>query len=417
MPTRTSPDAELTLTSPATTASIDTSPLAVFAFASPSAAAIDTSPLAVFAESVPRTRPRSMSPDAVFTDVRPPTSPELMSPLAPLKLRSPVTVSNFASPDAVATSAPARVPATLRSADFVRAFSDDPSGHVTEQEIPPPPRRPEMLKPPRRWGTWITSSRPRSSTVAASTSSCAVASCAISSTSAPPEPPASIRMSPLASSMFSCSGPSVWNVFFMRVPPLALDVAGQPLAADLRGPRLGGTRDRADQPGVRRDSFAVGCALDRGLERLGKPQADASRQLFAGRRTRLGSRVVDVHELRLLACEPDFDMARGQLRRQLERGLRQQVEHPEAEVCGQRVTEAAGDQARPFVAELGDALQVFAEPFQHDGQIHVDIIMTSLSTSVKHQTSIALTREPQSGPERREPGDAGLSIKHRSVRF
>ena len=79
-------------------------------------------------------------------------------------------------------------------------------------------------------------------------------------------------------------------------------------------------------------------------------------------------------------------MAGGELGRDLQRRLRQQVEDLEAEVGAEDVAEALGDLCRPFVSEVGDRLQVVAEAVDHECQIHDDITMTSLPMSVKcHQ--------------------------------
>ena len=73
----------------------------------------------------------------------------------------------------------------------------------------------------------------------------------------------------------------------------------------------------------------------------------------------------------------------GELGRNLERRLRQQVEDPESEAGAEDVAEPLGDLCRPFVSEVGDRLQVVAEAVDHECQIHDDITMTSQSMSVK----------------------------------
>ena len=78
-------------------------------------------------------------------------------------------------------------------------------------------------------------------------------------------------------------------------------------------------------------------------------------------------------------------MAGGQLRGQLHRSLREQVEQLQPQVGTERLGQALGDLHGPFVAELAEVLEVLLEAVEHDGQIHDDVTMTSNSTSVKHQ--------------------------------
>ena len=72
--------------------------------------------------------------------------------------------------------------------------------------------------------------------------------------------------------------------------------------------------------------------------------------------------------------------------------LREEVEQLQPQVRAERLAEAPRDLRRALVAELGEPLQVFLEPLEHDGQIHDDITMTSLTTSVKcqprHQSAV-----------------------------
>jgi hypothetical protein len=147
--------------------------------------------------------------------------------------------------------------------------------------------------------------------------------------------------------------------------------------------------DRAHEPGVRRDTFAGSRPLDRRLERLRQAQADPRGELLTDRPgTLVGG--IDEDELGLLAGEANLDVAGRQLRVELERGLREQVEELQAQVRAQCVAEPAGDLRRPFVAELGEALQVVLEPFEDDRQIPRDSTMTSLATSVKHQVDVLM---------------------------
>src|SRR5262249_11374986 len=138
---------------------------------------------------------------------------------------------------------------------------------------------------------------------------------------------------------------------------LTLGVAGQTLAGEPRRAGLGLPRDRADEPGVRRDALARGGLLDRRLERLGQPQAEAGRELLARDSGVLGG-LVDEHELGLLAGQADLDVAGGELRGELERRLAEQVEQLQAQIRGERVAEPLGDPRGALVAELAEALQV-----------------------------------------------------------
>src|SRR4029079_13041523 len=106
----------------------------------------------------------------------------------------------------------------------------------------------------------------------------------------------------------------------------ALPAPGQP-AGDLRGgSERQAARERLDDPGVQRDPVLGGGRLQRGLQGIRQPQRDpgGQRRLLAGR---LGGGLVGhVHERRLLAGEPELDMAAGELGADLERGLGQQSE-------------------------------------------------------------------------------------------
>ena len=119
-------------------------------------------------------------------------------------------------------------------------------------------------------------------------------------------------------------------------------------------------------------AFSTAPLSDSGRRRL--IRADSSSPTGAG--ALAGG--VDEDELGLLPGEPHLDVAGGQLRVELERGLREQVEQLQPQIRAERLAEAPGDLRRPLVAELGEAVQVFLEPFEDDGQIHDDITMTSL---------------------------------------
>src|ERR687888_1097577 len=150
----------------------------------------------------------------------------------------------------------------------------------------------------------------------------------MSSTSTRPSSVGSTSMSPLGMRRSSVTGPAVSNVLCIWLL-LALGIARQALAGDvcLGGTRLGRACDRADEPRVGGDALAGSGPLDRVLQRVGKAQRDARRQLLAGHARLAGG--LDVDELRLLPGEPDLDVPVRQLRGELDRGLREDVEELE----------------------------------------------------------------------------------------
>ena len=118
------------------------------------------------------------------------------------------------------------------------------------------------------------------------------------------------------------------------------------------------------------------------LEGLGEAQADPRRELFAGHARGLAGDV-DEHELGLLAGEANLDVAGGQLRGQLHRRLREQVEQLQPQAGAECLGQPLRDLRRPLVAELSEVLEILLEALEHDGQIHDDVTMTSTTTSVK----------------------------------
>src|SRR5205823_14036813 len=125
-----------------------------------------------------------------------------------------------------------------------------------------------------------------------------------------------------------------------------------------------------------------GSTHDSPLHMYHDAQAEARRLHHADSAGSLAGRL-DEDELGPLSGEADLDVAGGQLRVELDGRLREQVEQLQPQVRAERLTEPPGHLCRPLVPELGEALQVFLEPFQHDRQIHRDITMTSVSASVK----------------------------------
>src|SRR5215203_4212748 len=382
-----SPDTDCVLTFPTETASWCWSPLTVTTRLSPAASPISTSPETALTLIVPPTKPSLTSPEAVFAVRSPLTWPASMSPLAVFTIRSPPAWRTWTSPEAVLTATSPSGPRVETSADFVRASRLDVAGHRTRQVIPWRPKKNPMLKPRPFDGMSTRSESPRKSIRAASTSACDSSSSAVSSSSTRPSSVASTMTSPDGIRRSSDTGPDVSKVFCMS-SSLALGVAGQALAGHVGlAARLGGARDRADEPRVRRDGLAGGGLLDRGLQRLREAQADPGGELLA-RHPGLAAGGVDVDELRLLAREANLDVARRELRRHLDGSQRKDVEQLQPEVRAEDVGEAAGDRCGALVAELRGRLQVFLERFEDQRQIHRDITMTSVLALVKQHVRI-----------------------------
>src|SRR5918911_5194671 len=97
-------------------------------------------------------------------------------------------------------------------------------------------------------------------------------------------------------------------------------VAPQPVAgpAGARRPAGDGPGEGADEPRVHRDAVAGRGRLDRRLQRLGEAQRDADAERVFGRGRGLLRRVLDVDERRVLAGEPNLDMALGELAAELQ---------------------------------------------------------------------------------------------------
>src|SRR5215210_995263 len=379
-----SPETDCAVTLPADTAWWFWSPLTVTIRASLYDSPTRTSPETALMFAVPPTKPIFTSPDAVFTVASPPTWSASTSPLALLTTRSCVTSRSSTSPEAVETTASRSGPRAVTSADFVRASRLDEAGQRTRHEIPWRPKKRPMPKARLLDGTSTTSWSPRRSTRAASTIACDSSSWATRSTSTRPSSVGSTTISPDGIRRSSETGPSVSNVFCISLL-LTPGVAGEALAGALRmGAGLARAGDRPDEPRVRRDALAGGGVLDRGLQRLRQAEADARRKLLAGH-ARVPAGGVDVDELGLLAREPHLDVTRGKLRRQLDGGLREDVEELQAQVRAQELGEPARDGARALVAQLGGGLQIVLERLEDERQIHRDITMTSHVALVKQQ--------------------------------
>src|SRR5262245_25687930 len=138
-------------------------------------------------------------------------------------------------------------------------------------------------------------------------------------------------------------------------PCSALAVAGHAAAATVErsaGAALDRPSDRPDEPRVHGDALACGSLLHRALQALGDAQRDARGELLAGAAV-VSPLLLDVHELGVLAREANLDVAGRELGRDLERGLREHVEHPEAERRAEHLAEAPGDAGGPLVTQLG----------------------------------------------------------------
>ena len=96
------------------------------------------------------------------------------------------------------------------------------------------------------------------------------------------------------------------------------------------------------------------------------------------RRCLPGRLVLDVHEDRLLAREPDVDAPARKLGADLVRRLLEHLEEPEAERRRQRSGEAGGGLGDRVVADGGDRLEVCLQRLDVWRNLHRDIIMTSL---------------------------------------
>src|SRR5581483_5593952 len=169
----------------------------------------------------------------------------------------------------------------------------------------------------------------------------------------------------------------------------ALRVTGHP-PADASGRRGGGARraaERPDDPRVDGNALAGGGKLDVELERLAQAQRDAcARCVVAGRRRCSGlGLVLDVDERGLLTCQPDLDMAGRELRRDLERGLAEQVEEPKAGGSPEGLAQPLGCVRDGLVAERGHRFQVGEQRIDVRCRLHDDIIVTSFVLPVKCQ--------------------------------
>ena len=177
---------------------------------------------------------------------------------------------------------------------------------------------------------------PRSSTRAASTSCWDSASCAINSTSTRPSSVGSISISagreldvePHRARDFEA---------LLHGGLLTPAVAGQALAGEWVGPRdsvaraIARTSHALVEMPSRAAAFSAAAFTDSGRRRLIRAESSSPAEPDVGRG------VVDEDELRLLAGEANLDVAGGELGRDLERRLRQQVEDPQPEAGAEDV--------------------------------------------------------------------------------
>ncbi len=89
--------------------------------------------------------------------------------------------------------------------------------------------------------------------------------------------------------------------------------------------------------------------------------------------------VLDVDERGLLAGEADLDVARGELRADLERRLGQELEQAEPERRGERLAQPLRGGRDLLVADARQGGELGLQCLDVRIELHRDIIMTSLS--------------------------------------
>src|SRR5215216_5106488 len=283
-----------------------------------------------------------------------------MSPEAVLMSTSPVSSSKRASPDAVATLSPPHVPRASVSADAVVIATSAPRGAHTRRMISPPMKSKSLnrlrctsttISWPSRCGRSstralsITSRSSSESRVASSSTRVADSSC--DSSEIVPEGRRRSRRSGPGVEKVSCltahprgsagahraggasrSSPRHVRRALETTPWLHLLSGLRPACNALSRPRwppraaaLDGARERADEPVVDGDALCCRGRLDRRLQRLGQAQRDPSLLVLPHERRRvgLGGLARDEHELRVLPCDANVDVAVRQLLRELER--------------------------------------------------------------------------------------------------
>src|SRR5205085_857553 len=179
------------------------------------------------------------------------------------------------------------------------------------------------------------------------------------------------------------TGPSTRSVRTgaCRTPSLLLSAATEAPQAVARASGRGcgdgdAAPERADEPRVEGHALACGGRLKTRLQALREPQRDArGRAVVGGSRRRRA--LLDVHERRVLPREPNLDSTRAELLVQLEGGLAERVEEPEAGRGADRRAQAAGGLGGRVVADSGDGGEIGLERLDEACQLH-DVIMTSL---------------------------------------
>src|SRR5918995_5949685 len=133
-----------------------------------------------------------------------------------------------------------------------------------------------------------------------------------------------------------------------------------------------------DDPGVHGDAVTGGGELDAALERLGQTQGDAGGEGVLGADGRARRRrLLDVRERRILAGEPNLDVAARQLRGQLVRHRSDRLEQAKAERRVERGADALDGLGRRGITQGGDGFEVALDGFDERADLHGGT-MTSL---------------------------------------
>src|SRR5439155_18640358 len=278
-------------------------------------------------------------------------SSRLTSPLALLTSAGPERSAKRRSPDASSDLRAPKRPRPSTSADAVVTWTSAPCGAVTRRrksarsKIKPSPRR---LRGTSTIASWP-SPRCRTSIRAPSTRAWTSSFELVASSSTVVSSPStdSSEISPDGTLRSSVSAPGVWKLSRL-ISPTSRPAAGARRAdrAYRREPRydrtvlertsclllsgLGVARDplprpnraaaaarhrtleRAHEQRVDRDAFRLRCLLDRDLQRVRQPQGDPGGQAVLGcLRLRLLTFLLHVDQLRVMARQPDVDVAVG----------------------------------------------------------------------------------------------------------
>src|SRR5919197_353128 len=149
----------------------------------------------------------------------------------------------------------------------------------------------------------------------------------------------------------------------------ALAVAGHAPATGAAAFRARAPRDLLQEPGVGRDTGFLGGGVDDRLQRLGKPERDASAQRVLARRAGAAA-LLDVDELRVTAGEAHLDVPVRQLAGDLDRGLAEDVHQAEPEGWLQRRSDPASGISRRFIAHPGDGGKILLERLDEGRDVH-----------------------------------------------